>query len=374
MQLLDERQNQQLNRVPTRLKEALEDIVDRLEIESNFCVRHPDYKPIELPEQSIELFQKLPKELQDKYVSSQLQGFLYGVYYNGFLRETLRSDADEEESALQNLENNTFLGVDMEFYERLHESNRGQGYFDAGWKVIREESDGTLAAIKHGLTVHLDRERHLQPEVQSAKVGDLVAIKLPKNKVQNGFYMAIGDAGTEFNGNKDNGNSLVRVYFHLDPEGAVGVMGILTERLNHLSIPFSYKTLYNPSDYKRYDSAVLYFHPSYYDTVKPVLEDIYREYQSHFQEEIPLFTKMLAPGLGLAEEPNIKFKTKESFGTHRCQIVADSLLETWQKGDDSPETRMKAILDNFTRLGIQLEYSYLNAESEDIYPELNLCN
>lgn len=373
MQMLNERHNEQLNKVPTRLKEALEDIVDRLEIESNFCVRHPDYKPIELPDQSLELFQKLPKELQDKYVSSQLQGFLYGIYYNGFLKDSLSLDKDEKEPALhQNLENNTFLGVDLAFYDRLHESNRGQGYFDSGWQLTREESDGTLAAIKHGLTVHLDREKHLQPEAQSATVGDMVAIKLPKNRVQNGFYMAIGDAGTE-NHQIDNGN-LVRVYFHLDPEGSIGVMGSLTERLNHLSIPFSFKTLYNPSDYKRYDSAVLYFHPSYYEMVKPVLEDIYREYQNHFQKEIPLFTKMLAPGLGLAEEPNLKFKTNESFGTHRCQIVADSLLETWQKGDNSPETRMKAILDNFTRLGIELEYSYLNAESEDIYPELNLCN
>jgi HopA1 effector protein family len=374
MQVLDDRQNQQLNRIPTRLKQALEDIVDRLEIESDFRIHHPDYKAMELPDQAIELFTKLPKELQDKYISSQLQSFLYGIYYNGFLRDSLSPDKEENDLALhKNLENNTFLGVDLEFYERLHQSNRGQGYFDAGWEVIREESDGTIAVIKNGLTLHLDRERHLPPEAQSPKIGDLVAIKLPKNRVQNGFYMAIGNAGME--SHQTEKNQIVRVYFHLDPEGSIAVMSSLTEKFNNLSIPFSFKSLYNPSEYKRYDSAVLYFDRSDYARVKPLLEDIYQQYQSHFQEEIPLFTKLLAPGLGLAEEPNHKFKSKESFGTHRCQIIADSLLEIWHKGDNSPENRMKAILDNFTRLGIQLEYSYLNPESEDIYTELNLlCN
>jgi hypothetical protein len=371
MQLIDSQQNQQLDKIPQKLKAALEDIVDRLEIESNFSIRHPDYKPMKLPEQAAKLFEKLPQQLQDKYISSQLQSFLYGIYYNGFLRDALAPGKNEDDRALlQNLENNTVLGVDLDFYDRLHQSNQGQGYFSSGWQVLREESDGSVAVIKSGLTLHINRERHLQPESREAGVGDIVAIRLPKNCVQNGFYMAIGDAGSE-SANVSN-NTLVRIYFHLDPDGAVAVMASLTEKLNQLSVPFSFKALYNPSDYKRYDSAVLYFENNYYETVKPLLRDIYQQHQSHFKPEIPLFTKSLAPGLGLAEEPNDKFKTKESFGTHRCQIVADSLLETWQKGDNSPEARMKTILDNFSRLGIELEYSYLNAEAKDIYTELGL--
>jgi len=47
----------------------------------------------------------------------------------------------------QNLENNTLLGVDLGFYERLHESN-GKGYFDPGWQVLRQESDGSLQSQK----------------------------------------------------------------------------------------------------------------------------------------------------------------------------------------------------------------------------------
>lgn len=127
MQLLDSLQNQLSDIASAQLQSSLEDIVNQIQIESNFCIRHRDYKPVELSPEAEERFHKLPLDLQKKYLSSQLQSFLYGIYYNGSLKETLALDADSEDQALhQNLENNTFLGVDLGFYERLHESNKGE--------------------------------------------------------------------------------------------------------------------------------------------------------------------------------------------------------------------------------------------------------
>lgn len=45
MQLLDS----QPNLKSTSLQTALEDIVNQVHIESNFCIRHPNYQPVELP-------------------------------------------------------------------------------------------------------------------------------------------------------------------------------------------------------------------------------------------------------------------------------------------------------------------------------------
>jgi hypothetical protein len=92
----------------------------------------------------------------------------------------------------------------------------------------------------------------------------------------------------------------VRIYFNFSPEGAVAVMGSLTRELNDISIPFHFKTLYNPGDYKRYDSGVLYFEKSNYEAVRQVLESVYAETKAHFNTEVPLFSKFLAPGVGLA--------------------------------------------------------------------------
>jgi hypothetical protein len=276
------------------------------------------------------------------------------------MQSTLALDGEGNGLPLD-LENNTVLGVDVGFYKRLHESNFGEGYFDPGWSVLGEERDGSLAVAKGGLRLHIERNKHLQSTEVVAVVGDSVAIQMPKNLVQNGFYMAVSNVASESHEN------LVRVYFNFSPEGAVVVMGSLTRRLNAIPTFFHFKVLYNPDDYKRYDSGVLYFEKGNYKAVRQVLEAVYAENQSHFQPEVPLFTMQLAPGLGLAEEPDQKFGVQESFGMNRCQIVVNGLLEAWQQGDDSPEVRMQAILGQFSRLGIDLQRPYVNANSEHIY-------
>jgi hypothetical protein len=180
---------------------------------------------------------------------------------------------------------------------------------------------------------------------------------MPRNLVENGFYIAVGNAGLV-------NCSGVHIYFNLSPEGAVAVMVNLTRQLNEISIPFTFKVLYNPSDYGRYDSGDLYFERSNYDTVRQVLQTMYVENQSHFQSSVPLFTKFLALGLGLAEETDCRpRKFWDEPLSNRCKWLTVSLA----KGDNSPEGRMTSIRQHFSQLGIELQRPYLNAKSEDIY-------
>ena len=115
--------------------------------------------------------------------------------------------------------------------------------------------------------------------------------------------------------------------------------------------------------------------------VRQVLQAVYGELRclraacpTHFQPEVPLFTKQMVTGLGLAEEPDRKFAAQESFGMNRCQIVANGLLEAWHQGDDSPKGRMTSIFQQFSLLGIDWQRAYLNASSENIYTPVGLCN
>jgi len=355
-----------------RLLDALQDIASKVQIQSDFCIRHPDYKPFELPAEVVARFQQLPADIQRKYLSLQLRSFLYGIYYNGSMRTALAPDADSNPLPLD-LENNTFLGVDLGFYNRLHQSNSGTGYFDPGWYVLKEESDGSLAVTNGSLRLHIERDRHLQPAQQAAVVGDWVAVQMPPNFVQNGFYMAVGNAGSNRLDDSTSQSVTVRIYFNLTSEGAVAVMGSLTQWLNENAMPFNFKVLYNPKNYGRHDSGVLYFDKSDYEVVREVLQVLYGENQSYFQPEVPLFTMQLAPGLGLAEEPDQKFADRESFGMNRCQIVANGVLDAWHQGDNSLQGRMNAVTRQFSRLGIDLQRPYLNANSEDIYKMVDLC-
>ncbi|OUL28983.1 hypothetical protein BV372_24235 [Nostoc sp. T09] len=371
MQLLDSLPQESLNFSTKQLLDILQDIATKIEIQSNFGISHPDYKFLELPDEIVTRFQQLPLQLQYKILQSNLTNFLYHIYYNGALRNILVRDAAEiDTTMLDNLENNTFLGVDVDFYDRLHSANSGKGYFDDGWQVLREESDGTLAVKSGELTLYIERDRHLHPQQVNATIADVVAIKMPSNLTQNGFYIAVGNSGQYSSIYKGHDRQLVRVYFNLSPEGAVAVMGSLTQQLNKIPIPFTFKALYNPAGYNRYDTAVLYIEKGYYTNLWPVLQSVYAEHQSYFGEEVPLFTKLLAPGLALAEEPNNKFSDKESFGLNRCQIVTNGLLEAWEQGNESTENRMLLIRKHFAQQQIKLQCPYLNPGLEDIYTTL----
>lgn len=370
MQLVEPR-NSLWSSTSDRLHAALEDMACNIQIGSNFCIQHPDYKPLEVPADVASRFQQLPLELQHKYLNAQLSSFLYGIYYNGSMRTALAADAETDDLKLyQNLENNSVLGVDLVFYDRLHNSNSGTGYFDQGWQVVRQ-ADGDLIVTKGGLTLHV-QPSHLPLEQQAAQVGETVAIRLPRNRVQNGFYLAVGNLNLhEVSHSLDADSLIVRIYFNLTPEGAVVLMHDLTQSLNQQAIPFNFKALYNPADYNRYDSAVLYFRRQDYAAIRAVLQSIYTEKQSYFKDAVPLFTKVLAPGLSLAEEPQQKFSEQESFGTNRCQIIANGLLDAWKSGNDTPSARMASICHHFNQAGLELASCYLNPNAQDIYTPLD---
>jgi HopA1 effector protein family len=185
--------------------------------------------------------------------------------------------------------------------------------------------------------------------------------------MQNGFYMAVGDLG--FN-RQQAADTLVQIYFSLTPDGAIAIMNSLTQMLNESKIIFSFKVLYNPQDYQRFDAGVLYFDKRDYATVSGILNCVHTQHRSYFLPHIPLFTKQLAIGLGLAEEPDLKFAERESFGMNRCQIVADGLLTAFDEERDGSTERMNAILAQFAKMGIDLHHPYLNSDSDNIYHAL----
>lgn len=350
------------NYVPNQLLDGLQDIVDNIEIQSNFCISHPDYKPLEILPSAVARFQQLPEEFQRKYLRVQLRNFIYSIYFTGDTEPTATNSN-------QNSDKGSVIEQNSDFYWQLHASNCGEGYFDPSWYVHKQESDGRLAVQKNGLTLHIEPNRHLQPKYQLAKVGDTVAIRMPRNLVETGFYIAVGNAGRDSLDNSNRQLGTVYIYFNISPPGAIAIMSSLTEQLNSSKIGFTFKALSNPSSYPRNDSGILYFERSNYKIVRQVLQSVYAQNQSHFLTNVPLFTKLLAPGLSLAEKPEYKETTQERFGLNRCQIVADGLLDAWHNGDRTSKGRLSAIIQRFKKHSIELERPYLNA-NEDIYTPL----
>jgi hypothetical protein len=342
---------------PNPWQTCLQDITRHVQIASPACVSHVRYGKAELEPERVERFQSLPPVLQQRYLNLQVRNFIHGIYFTGTTRP--ETEVLPEPSAAVN---NMAWGLNLDFYTQLHESNSGQGFFDRGWCVIGA-IDGLLAVKKQDLTLHVEPDRHLQPD-QSPSVGEIIAVKMPRNRLKSGCYLAIGDAGLH------DDSQQINLYFNLRSTGAAPVMGSLTSRLNALHVPFTFQVPSDPEDYDRYESGVLHCAKSDYGRVRSVLTEMYAEHSGHFRPETPLFTKAIAPGLAVAEEPRQKFSDLEDFGLHRCQILTHGLLQVYEQDEDAAEIKAMMILGQMEEWGINPEFAYLEEESDDIYASL----
>ncbi|NEQ18394.1 MAG: hypothetical protein F6K44_33935 [Moorea sp. SIO3E2] len=328
------------------LLQILQDIASNVKVKpSVFLVSYHNYESPPIIDDVIKQLQKLPQEVQDKYLSSLLCNLIYDIYYSGLLGLEKKQAVKKD---YQIGSKNTAFEIDWEFYQQLHDNNTGKGTFIPGHRVLRQETDGSLAVERLGVTLHIQPSRDLELADPLPAVGDLVAVWCPSSTIERGFYNAIGDVGIYPE------SPSVFVYFNFSPEGAVTVMKNLTTGLNAAKVSFNFLVSYNPYNYGRYDSGFLIFRRDNYNLIRQVLQAVYSESQPNFQTQVPLFTKALAPGLSLAESPQQQFILFENLGMNRCQIVANALLEAHQNGDESPEARMKYIIQHFEQMGIEV--------------------
>lgn len=349
---------------------ALEDIINKIQIDSTkFCISHFEFPPLETPATTLAQLQTMSQNIQHKFLKSKLLGFIHSIYFEGLPFVEVDRQFMTNEQILQDM---SASEIDWEFYEQLERNNKGKGWFHPRFHIIGQETDGSLAVIFDKLILNIQPERHLPPSQQSATTNDEIEVLLPSSYINGYFYRANGDVIGALPPEETSCYSAF-AYLNFRPEAVVSAMRYITTKLNAMKVPFLFEVLHNPLKYKGYKSGILKFLSYHYqEFILPVLQTIYTENQSHFQGRVPLFTKMLAPGIALAEQPYLELESElQDFGMNRCEIVTNALLEAHQNGDESPKARMKYIQQHFERSGISLERPYLKPSSEDIYTLLD---
>jgi hypothetical protein len=245
------------------------------------------------------------------------------------------------------------------FAQRLAAANAGHGSWEPGWRVVAL-ADGTLEAAREGLALRLQAPDY-QTTHAALQVGALLDVRLPKDlfNLSPGYYMAVGDALPL----AAPAGPLVRLYWNVTPRGAIRLIEVLTPRLNAAGIPFQLKALTNPAAYTRTDAAVLYVPGAAFAEVRDILTESYTALRADLGPLVPALTLPLAPGLGLAEDP----APGESFGLHRCALLAEALLQAYLAGQASEDQRFAAVVTRFAAAGIDLQRPYLNPGSEAVY-------
>ena len=351
------------------LSQSFKDIVHNLRINpQNFCITCSNFTS-ETNSLKLTQLQNLPLEIQYVFLSTQLSEFIHSIYFDASLsieKKPLKTNYDFIKEAFAS-------EIDWNFYRKLDKNNKGKGWFHPDFRVLNHEDDGSVAAEFQRIILHLKPECHLPFKQKYVTIDEEVNCWLPSSFINKYRYIANGNTIGDYPSDKVSQPQLF-IYFNFTSESAISIMKFVTTELNAIKVPFIFEVMHNPLNYNRYTSGILrLIHYDYQQMVLPILQDIFTKHKTGFKSQVPLFTKKLAPGIGLAEHPcqKIQFTNLERFGINRCQIIANGLLKASRKGEESPKARIRYINQYLKFIGIDLERPYLNPGSEDIYKILD---
>lgn len=245
----------------------------------------------------------------------------------------------------------------------LSAANAGQPRWDSGWQISRIEASGQLFAQKGSRVRSVWPGEFLTfdgPGVPP-RAGSQISVYFPHESrtMQPGFYFAFSEAESD----PADESRLTRFYWNVREQGAVPLTRWLTRTLNRFQIPFRYKCLSIGGQYDRLDAAVLYVGKKFFRISAELLAAGRQTVAEFLRPETPLFTRPLAPGLALAEDPG----NGESFGMNRCRILAEALWNAAGKGLAGDDDRLREISKHFAQYGLRIDRPHLNAQSVDFY-------
>jgi hypothetical protein len=253
--------------------------------------------------------------------------------------------------------------ADYGFVDELSAANSSREYLNRGWQILSLMTTGHYIAGKNGLTRILFAGEFISHSDFRGPVqeGALISIFCPRESktMHPGFYYVFGEAL----GDQQDDSGLLRFYWNIQPDGAVSLVRLISERLNRFQVPFRFKIVNNPIDFDRSDTAILYVNQRYYRLVAELIAEVRHVVSDHIESDTPMFSKQLAPGLGLAEEPT----TGESFGQQRCRILAEALWNIYEQDLEESETQLNEIRKQLELNGINADLPYLNAGSTGVY-------
>lgn len=292
----------------------------------------------------------ISEEMVREHTLDELTRLLYSDFYCcGFPRPS-----DELQSA-----GPLAMGT-TPFVSVLEHANSGRGFLDPGWTVSQVSDDGSSAVIsQEDLSLWISPEE-LAASSTRVQPGDSVHLRMPNHflNASPGFYGALSDQYFEVRLAEQ-----VRLYWHIEAVDAAALMALVTRQLNESRVAFQLKVLSDPSQYTRRDAGVLYLQRQDYSAVCDLLQDANVLEALPYKPGVPAFTKPLSRGIGLAESP----LSGESFGMHRCRLIAEAMVLAGHDGKLTRDERLQVVMKAFEDNKISLAEPHLNPGSDESY-------
>lgn len=242
---------------------------------------------------------------------------------------------------------------DPAFPRRLAAANDSRERWEPGWVIQFLASNGQVFVRKG------ERERVAMPGAfistiapgMAPQPGSVVQLRVPREApdAQPGYYFAFGETLDELAEQLD----LARFYFHCAADGAAALIGTLTRALNRFQVPFQMKAPSAPALYGRTDAAVLYVGARFVPITMWLIEAMRDAVP--LAPSVPLFARPLWPGIAGAVDPG----NGESFGIHRCRLMAEGIVAAWREGRQDEAARREAVAARFAAVGLDLARPWL---------------
>lgn len=234
------------------------------------------------------------------------------------------------------------------FARALSDANEGSGHWEDGWSVSGIVDD-EISLTRDGLEMRIAPDDAWAPDIGSAIPAKETRVRFPKEMFgwSPGFYLAASNV--PFPGFSAQGTA--RLYWNLQPSGAVPLVKSVTQILNGEGVPFKLKVINDPSRFDRCDAGVLYIAREDVGEVFRLIGRIYSEVNLHLSALVPAFTRPLAAGVGYADDPG----GGQSFGAHRCHLLADGIIQAHEKGVVEVTDRLECVRQRFLQEGIVLD-------------------
>ena len=229
--------------------------------------------------------------------------------------------------------------------------------WESGWSEVDNGANGIR--VTRGGVVVLAR-----PEDVRRHDGAL-QVRFPADRplASPGFFLTVGRHGPG-----TRSGAVVRAYLHLLPTGALDAFADLVGCLDERRVPFSAKVIDHLDAFDRPDCAVVYGGRDDAATLVSAALEVRHRHARHIGGSVPAFTLPVAPGVAVADEPHAG--PRQSFGRHRCALVAAGLLRAT---DPSTEAgRLTGIHDELRGADLDLGRLHLNPGSPDLVLPVDL--
>jgi len=254
------------------------------------------------------------------------------------------------------------MSPDPDLLRSLEAANPGQSRVSRGWIVETLEAEGAICAVK-GLRHRMASVGEFQSVgfvSQPVSPGTEVEIHVPheSTEILPDYYFVLGQTLNDQFATFET----VRFYFNVSTELTIQMLAPLVSALNLYQVPFEMKCPNNPRAYTRPDTVVLYVRKQHAVLVTEILLEATEDLRDRFEDQVPLFTKRLARGIGQADDP----MTGASFGQSRCRLVAEGLVLAWLTQVESAEQRYECVRQRFETAGLDLQRPWLGTSQVNL--------